>query len=61
MRATIVPKAIILPLRCFLFLLPNYIQISAIIIQYFHILTRGKYCNKNTPKPEYFPLFTFGG
>ena len=44
--------ALVLPLRCFLFLLPNYINICAIIMQYFHILTRGKYCNRNTPNPN---------
>ena len=45
MRATILPKAkgcIVLPLRCFLISLPNYIHICASIMQYFHILTRGK-------------------
>ena len=45
MRATILPKAIILakecfvaqvqPLRCFLCLLPNYINFCATIMQYF--------------------------
>ena len=30
----------VLPLRCFLFLLPNYIHINAIMMQHFHILTR---------------------
>ena len=82
MRATILPKAIILtkahraavsilakgcivarvlPLRYFLFLLPNYIHICTIIMQYVYILTRGKYCNRNTPNPQYFPLLTSGG
>ena len=70
MRATILPKAIILTKAhrdavsimakgCSVarFLLPN---ICAIIMQYFHILTRGKYCNRNTPNPQYFPLLTSG-
>ena len=82
MRATILPKAIILtkanratvsmvakgcivarvlPLRCLLFLLPNYINFSAPYCNGFHILTRGKYCNRNTPNPQYFPLLTSGG
>ena len=26
-----------------------------------HILTRGKYCIRNTPNPQYFPLLTSGG
>ena len=26
------------------------------MVQYFHILTRGKYCNRNNPDPQYFPL-----
>ena len=50
----------VLPLRCFLFQLPNYIHICAIIMQYFSLLTRGKYCNRNTPNPQYFPLLTSG-
>ena len=32
---------VILPLRCFLFLLPKYIHVYAIMMQYFNILTRG--------------------
>ena len=50
----------ILPLRCFLFLLPN-IFMSVIMMQYCQILTRGKYCNRNTPSPQYSPLLTSGG
>ena len=46
----------VLPLRCFLFLLPNYIH-----VRQFHILTRGKYCNRNTPNPKYLPLLTSVG
>ena len=82
MRATILPKAVILttahkaavsmmargcivalvlPLRCFLFLLPNYIHVYANMMQYCHILTRGKYCDRNTPNPQYFHLFTSSG
>ena len=26
-----------------------------------HILTRGKYCNRNSPNSQYFPLLTSGG
>ena len=41
----------VLPLRYFLFLLPNYICVYAIMMQYSQILTRGKYCNRNTAPP----------
>ena len=34
--------ALVLLLRCFLFLLPNYIHVYAIIMQYFHILSRNQ-------------------
>ena len=40
----------VLPLRCFLILLPN-IFMSTIMMQYCQILTRGKYCNRNTLSP----------
>ena len=50
MRATILPKSIILTKAH-----------RAIIKQYVHIQTRGKYCNKNIPNPQYFPLLTSGG
>ena len=33
--------AVILPLRCFFFLLPKYIYVYAIMMQYFNIWTRG--------------------
>ena len=72
MRITILPKAIILtkahrdadsqgvlPLKCFLFLLPNFIHVYAIVMQ-FHILTKEKYCNRNTPIPQYFYFLTSG-
>ena len=51
----------VLPLRCFLFLLPNYIHISAIILQYLSYTDKGKYCNRNIPNTKYFPLLTSGG
>ena len=44
----------------FLILLPNSIHICAIIMQYFHIQTGGKYCNRNTPNTQHFPLLTSG-
>ena len=37
------------------------IFISMQLWQYFHILTRGKFCNRNTPNPQYFPLLTSSG
>ena len=77
MRATILPMATILTkaavsvmakgcivasLVFFLFLLPTYINVYAIIIYYdnSHILTREKHCNRNTPNPQYSPLLTSG-
>ena len=46
----------------FLFLLPIYIFM---FIQFNakkkKILTRRKYCNRNTPHPQYSPLLTSGG
>ena len=40
----------VLPLRCFLFVLPNYIHICAIIMcNSFHIFTRWEYGNKKIP------------
>ena len=43
----------VLPLRCFLFLLPNYIQFMQLLCNSFHIFSRLKYCNRprNTPHP----------
>ena len=51
----------VLLLRCFLFLLPNYIDVSALYCNRFHILPRGRYCNRNTPNPQYLPFLTSGG
>ena len=46
----------VLPLRCFLSLLPNYIHVYAIIMFYFCTLTRVVYCNRNTSQPQNTPL-----
>ena len=69
MRATILPPpyravvsvmaegsivACVLSLRCFLFLLSNYVHANAIKVQ-------RKYCNKNTPNPQYSTLLTSSG
>ena len=40
------------------FLILMFMQISC---NSFHILTRGKYCNRNTPIPQYSPLLTSSG
>ena len=50
--------ACVLPLipRCFLFILTNYMKSNSL-----HILTRGKYFNRNTPRLQYSPFSTFGG
>ena len=72
MRATILPLAVILTAvlwalvsmmakECFLFLLPNNIHVFGDIMQTFNILTRRKYCNRNTPNPQYSPLLTYDG
>ena len=39
----------VLPLKCFLFLLPYYIHVNAIMRQQIHIMTREKYCSMNIP------------
>ena len=51
----------ILPLKCFLFLLPKYIHVYAIMMQQFSYLDKGKYCNRNTPDPQYSPRLTSSG
>ena len=49
----------VLPLRCFLFLLPNHIHVFAFIMQQFSYID--KYCNRNTSNLQYPPLLTSGG
>ena len=67
MRATILPKDIIvgsimakgcisaclLPLRCFLFLLPNYVNLCAIIMQYFACTDKREVLQQELPSPHF--------
>ena len=47
----------VLPLRCFLFLLPNYTNILECFFFYFrHLVTSQKNSFLNTPKQQYFML-----
>ena len=52
----------VLPLKCFLFLLPNTFNINALKMYYcIKELTRREYCYMNTPSLQYFMLLTSGG
>ena len=53
--------ALILPLRCFLFLLPNYIDVLVYYFYLYYLVTSLKYSFLNTPKKQYFMLLTSGG
>ena len=74
MRATILPYVIILTKagrvavtlmakRCIvaLVLLIFTTQLYPCLCNSFHILTRGEYCNRNTPNPQHSPLLRSGG
>ena len=49
----------VLPLRCFLFLLPNYINILMFVI-YLHYIDEPEVFFLNMPKQQYFMLLTSG-
>ena len=51
----------VLPLRCFLFLLPNYMHVYAKIMHYFSHFDKREVLQQNTPNPQYSPLLTSGG
>ena len=53
--------ALALPLRSFLFLLPNYTNISVLFFYLHQLVTSLKYSSLNTPKHQYFMLLTSGG
>ena len=41
-----------------IFLLPNYMHVYAVIMQQSSYLTRGEYCNRDTPNFKYSPFLT---
>ena len=46
---------------CFLFLLPNYIHIYAITIQYNSYIDKREVLRQEYSRPQYFPLLTSDG
>ena len=51
----------VLPLMCFLFLLPNYTNILLYFFHLHYLVTSQKYSFLDTPKQQYFMLLTSGG
>ena len=51
----------VLLLRCFLFLLPNYINILVFFFFLHYLVTSLKYSLLNTLNQQYFMLLTSGG
>ena len=50
--------ALVLPLRCFLFLLPNHSNILVCFYYLHYLVTSLKYSFLNNPKQQYFMLLT---
>ena len=62
-KGCIVALLVLLPLdlRCFLLLLPNYIHVSAITMQYLGKREVLQHEYSGSPKPQYSPHLTSGG